>query len=150
VTVVLQRAESARVVVDGEVVGEIGKGLLLLLGVAEGDTEADCDSLARKIATLRVFEGPGGKLDISVQDEPGATGVLVVPNFTLCANMRRGRRPDFSPAAPPGLAEPMFERFVAQMQAAGVPTAKGVFGAHMHVELLNDGPVTLVLRSEGR
>lgn len=126
----------AAVRVDGDVVGAIGPGLLVLLGVTHGDDEALCDRLADKVAALRVFEDAAGKLN----DALGEREVLVVSQFTLYGDARKGNRPSFVAAAPPDLAEPLCERFRERLGAAG-----GRFGAHMEVELVNDGPVTLLL-----
>ena len=132
----VQRVSRAAVRVDGEVVGEIGAGLLVLLGVTHGDDGAVCDRLADKVAALRVFEDSGGRLNEALGDR----GVLVVSQFTLYGDTRKGNRPSFVAAAPPEVAEPLYERFRARLGAAG-----GRFGAHMDVELVNDGPVTLLL-----
>lgn len=127
--------------------GEIGTGLLVLLGIAEGDSEADAERLAGKIARLRIFEGESGKFDRSLLDVGGAA--LVVSQFTLIADSRKGNRPDFSKAAQPEVAEPLYERFCEVLRKLGVPVQTGVFGARMAVELVNDGPVTIVLDVEG-
>ena len=132
----VQRVSRAAVRVDGAVVGEIGPGLLVLLGVTHGDDDAVCDRLADKVAALRIFEDAGGKMNEALGDR----GVLVVSQFTLYGDARKGNRPSFVAAAPPDVAEPLYERFRARLGAAG-----GVFGAHMEVELVNDGPVTLLL-----
>jgi D-tyrosyl-tRNA(Tyr) deacylase len=131
----------ARVRVDGEVVGEIGQGLCVLLGVARGDVETE--RLAAKIARLRIFPDEQGRFDRSLLDTGGAA--LVVSQFTLLADTGKGNRPSFTEAAPPGEAEPVYERFCADLEALGVPVARGRFGASMAVELVNDGPVTIVL-----
>ena len=136
---VCQRVAEARVCVDGALVGEVGPGLCVLLGVGRGDDEAAADRLAAKVARLRVFDG----LDRSLLDTGG--GALVVSQFTLLADTRKGNRPSFSDAAPPAEAEPLYERFCAALRELGVPVATGVFGASMQVELVNDGPVTLLL-----
>jgi D-tyrosyl-tRNA(Tyr) deacylase len=136
---VCQRVAEARVRVDGALVGEVGPGLCVLLGVGRGDDEAAADRLAAKVARLRVFDG----LDRSLLDTGG--GALVVSQFTLLADTRKGNRPSFSDAAPPAEAEPLYERFCAALRGLGVPVATGVFGASMQVELVNDGPVTLLL-----
>jgi len=136
---VCQRVTEARVRVDGALVGEVGPGLCVLLGVGRGDDEAAADRLAAKVARLRVFDG----LDRSLLDTGG--GALVVSQFTLLADTRKGNRPSFSDAAPPAEAEPLYERFCAALRELGVPVATGVFGASMQVELVNDGPVTLLL-----
>jgi D-tyrosyl-tRNA(Tyr) deacylase len=129
--------------------GEIGAGLLVLLGVADGDTEAEVERLAGKIARLRIFEGDSGKFDRSLLDTGGAA--LVVSQFTLIADSKRqkGTRPDFSRAARSEVAEPLYERFCEALQKLGVPVQTGVFGAKMVVELVNDGPVTIILDVEG-
>ncbi len=129
--------------------GEIGAGLLVLLGVADGDTDAEAERLAAKIAHLRIFEGESGKLDRSLLDTGGAA--LVVSQFTLIADSKRqkGTRPDFSKAARSEVAEPLYERFCEALQKLGVPVQTGVFGAKMVFELVNDGPVTIILDVEG-
>lgn len=140
---VVQRVGRASVRVDGELVGEIGPGMLVLLGVLKGDGEKECDELAAKVAQFRFFEDAQGKMNLSALDLSRA--VLVVSQFTLAADGSRGRRPSFDAAAPPALAEPLYERFVSRMRALGLETATGRFGASMQVELVNDGPVTFVL-----
>ena len=140
---VLQRVTSAQVTVGDEIVGQIGPGLLVLLGVAAGDGPDEADWLARRVARLRVFANEEGRFDRSVLDVGGA--VLVVSQFTLIADTAKGNRPSFAGAAPPELAEPLYERFRAVLEQEGVPTAAGSFGAHMAVSLVNDGPVTIVL-----
>ena len=140
---VCQRVSEARVRVDGAVVGEIGTGLLVLLGIARGDEEASASRLAAKIARLRVFPDEAGKFDRSVLDVGG--GVLVVSQFTLLADTAKGNRPSFTDAAAPSDAEQVIEVFCAELVGLGVPVATGRFGATMAVELVNDGPVTLVL-----
>jgi D-aminoacyl-tRNA deacylase len=142
VRAVLQRVSRAAVRVDGRVVGEVGPGLLVLLGVAAGDDDAVADRLAGKVARLRIFERDG-RFDASLLDTGG--GALVVSQFTLLADTRKGNRPSFSGAAPPGDAEPLYERFCAVLRTLGVPVETGAFGARMEVELVNDGPVTIVL-----
>ena len=129
--------------VDGEVVGEIGRGLCVLLGVAVGDREADAERLARRVTRLRIFENDAGRFDRSVVDVGGA--VLAVSQFTLIADTAKGNRPSFADAAAPDVAEPLYERFCAALGAEGVDVATGRFGARMEVELANDGPVTIVL-----
>jgi D-tyrosyl-tRNA(Tyr) deacylase len=143
VKAVCQRVSEARVRVDGEVVGEIGAGLCLLLGVARGDSVDEAERLAGKIARLRVFADDQGRFDRSVVDLGGSA--LVVSQFTLLADTTKGNRPSFTGAAPPEEAEPLYERFCAHLRALGVPVEQGVFGARMNVELVNDGPVTIVL-----
>lgn len=142
----LQRVSRASVTVDGKVVGKIGRGLLVLLGVGMGDGEAQVKFLADKIVHLRIFGDDEGKMNRSLLDTGGE--VLVVSQFTLYADMRRGRRPSFTNAAPPSIAEPLVERFKDAIAAYGLTVADGVFGAYMEVELLNDGPVTIWLDSE--
>ena len=128
---------------DGAVAGEIGHGLCVLLGVARGDTAAEAERLAGKVARLRIFENEDGKFDRSLLDVGGA--VLAVSQFTLIADTAKGNRPSFTEAAPPGEAEPLYEGFCAALRDLGVEVATGVFGAHMQVELVNHGPVTVVL-----
>jgi D-tyrosyl-tRNA(Tyr) deacylase len=140
---VLQRVSSARVVIVGEVVGEVGRGWLVLLGVAHADTDTEAARLADKVANLRAFPDADGKMNLSVQDVGG--GVLVVSNFTLYADCRKGRRPSFIAAARPEQAEPLCRAFADALRALGVPVAEGRFGADMQVELANDGPVTIIL-----
>jgi D-tyrosyl-tRNA(Tyr) deacylase len=140
---VVQRVERAAVRVDGVTVGEIGAGLLVLLGVARGDGPAQAERLAAKIAKLRIFADADGRFDRSVLDSGG--GVLAVSQFTLHADTAKGNRPSFSAAAPGDDAEPLYEAFCTALAAEGIPVAKGRFGAHMAVELVNDGPVTIIL-----
>jgi len=143
VKVLLQRVSRAAVRVEGETVGSIGAGLLVLLGVEQGDGEADADYLADKSAELRIFPDDEGKMNRSVEDAGGE--LLVVSQFTLAACTRRGRRPSYSRAAPPELAVPLYERFAARLRGRGLRVAEGVFQAMMEVELVNDGPVTVLL-----
>lgn len=146
---VLQRVNSASVTVEGTVVGEIAGGLLILLGVAQGDTAADGEWLAQKIAALRIFEDDAGKMNRSLVDIGG--GALVVSQFTLMASTRKGTRPSFNDAAPPAAAIPLYEGFVQQLSTVlGRPVATGKFGAMMSVALVNDGPVTIILDSKMR
>jgi D-tyrosyl-tRNA(Tyr) deacylase len=140
---VCQRVSEARVRVAGQVVGEIGAGLCVLLGVARGDSEADTQRLAAKIARLRVFPDADGRFDRSLVDIGGSA--LVVSQFTLLADTAKGNRPSFSGAAPPEEAEPLYERFCEELRGLGIPVEQGVFGASMAVELVNDGPVTILL-----
>jgi D-tyrosyl-tRNA(Tyr) deacylase len=144
---VVQRVSRARVAVDGEAVAEIGAGLCILLGVAEEDGEGEAVRLAAKVAHLRIFENDLGKFDLSVLDTGGEA--LVVSQFTLIADSKRqrGTRPDFSKAARPEKAKPLYEAFCDVLEAEGVDVSRGVFGARMEVELLNDGPVTIVLET---
>ncbi len=141
--VVLQRVARAAVAVDGRPVATIGRGLVALVGFTHADDASAPDWMAEKIAGLRIFADADGKMNRSVTDVGGA--VLVVSQFTLYGDARKGRRPSFVDAAPPDAAVPLYERFVAALQAQGVAVATGVFGALMAVELVNDGPVTLVL-----
>jgi D-tyrosyl-tRNA(Tyr) deacylase len=143
----VQRVARACVRVEGRVTGEIGTGLLVLLGAANGDREADADWTARKVAGLRIFGDDRGLMNRDVREAGG--GALVVPQFTLYGDARRGRRPAFVAAARPEHAEPLFERFCATLAAEGVAVRRGVFRAHMEVELVNDGPVTLMVESPG-
>lgn len=140
----VQRVSSAAVRVEGEVVGEIGRGLLVLLGVVRGDTEAEGEWLADKTAALRVFPDDDGKMNRSVRDVEG--DILVVSQFTLAGDARKGTRPSYVRAAPPEIAEPLYEAYTAAVSARlGRPVPTGVFGATMEVSLVNDGPVTLWL-----
>jgi D-tyrosyl-tRNA(Tyr) deacylase len=142
---VVQRVSRARVVVDGTTVGEIGEGLVILLGVARADGQGEAERMASKLARLRIFEGDDGKFDRSLLDTGG--GALVVSQFTLIADSRRqkGTRPDFSKAAKRDVAEPIYDRFVQALRGLGVRVETGVFGARMQVELVNDGPVTIII-----
>jgi D-tyrosyl-tRNA(Tyr) deacylase len=140
---VCQRVSEARVRIDGGVVGEIAVGLCILLGVARDDLDADAGRLAAKIARLRIFPDEQGRFDRSIVDVGGAA--LVVSQFTLLADTAKGNRPSFTAAAPPETAEPLYERFCEVLQELGVPVERGVFAASMAVELVNDGPVTIVL-----
>lgn len=142
---VLQRVSQAAVRVGGEEVGAVGPGLLVLLGVEEGDGEGDAVYLAEKTAGLRIFEDADGKMNLSVADVGG--GVLVVSQFTLLADCRQGRRPGFSRAASPVLAKTLYERFAALVRERGVAVATGIFQADMEVSLVNQGPVTVLLDS---
>lgn len=139
----LQRVSRAQVRVDGVAVGSIGHGLLVLLGVERGDSEADADRQADKTAELRIFPDDAAKMNRSVEEAGGA--VLVVSQFTLAASTRRGRRPSFDAAAPPEQARALYKRFAQRLRARGIPVATGVFQATMEVELVNDGPVTILL-----
>lgn len=142
---VLQRVSSASVTVGDEVIGRIGNGLVVLLGVEQGDTPEDARALAEKTAHLRIFEDSEGKMNLSVQDSGGA--VLAISQFTLLADCRKGRRPGFTRAALPELAEPLYERYVAALEQFGLKVATGRFQADMAVALVNDGPVTMLLDS---
>jgi D-tyrosyl-tRNA(Tyr) deacylase len=142
---VVQRVSQAKVEVDGAVAGEIGVGLLVLLGVAKGDTAADAEFLAEKIAGMRIFSDDAGKMNHSLAEAGGA--ILAVSQFTLYGDCRKGRRPSFDFAAPAEQARALYEHFVAALRRAGVPVETGVFQAHMAVSLINDGPVTLIVES---
>jgi D-tyrosyl-tRNA(Tyr) deacylase len=147
VRAVVQRVSEARVTVDDEVLGSIGRGLCVLLGVGATDTEADAEALCRKILALRVFEDDAGQFAQAVDEVGGA--LLIVSQFTLYGDCRKGRRPSFTEAAPPERAEELYERFVARARDGTVPVATGRFGARMALALVNDGPVTLVLDTVG-
>ncbi|TRO81803.1 D-aminoacyl-tRNA deacylase [Trichloromonas acetexigens] len=142
---VLQRVASARVEVDGKSVGEIGRGLLILLGVEQGDNADDARYLAEKSAQLRIFEDAAGKMNLSLEDVGGQ--ILAVSQFTLLADCRKGRRPGFSRAALPEPADTLYQQFVALLRERGLTVATGIFQAEMQVHLVNDGPVTLLLDS---
>ena len=139
----VQRVSQAQVAVEGEVCGRIGFGLVVLLGVAHDDTEKDAEQLADKIAGLRIFDDTDGKMNLSLRDTGGA--MLVVSQFTLLGDCRKGRRPSYTAAAEPELAERLYEVFLEKVSRQGIETAAGRFRAHMDVSLVNDGPVTLLL-----
>ena len=141
----VQRVTHARVTVEGRETGAVGRGLLVLLGATHGDGEPEADWLARKVAGLRVFSDPDGQMNLDLAAVQG--GALVVPQFTLYGDARRGRRPDFVAAARPEHAGPLFERFCRTLAATGIPVERGVFRAHMAVELVNDGPVTILIET---
>ncbi len=145
---VVQRVSRASVKVAGEITGEIGKGLLVLLGVAREDTEADADYLAEKISGLRVLEDDAGKMNLNVRDVGGA--VLAVSQFTLYGDVRRGKRPSFDAAAPPERARALYDCFVERVRASGLRCETGRFQQMMQVELINSGPVTILLDSKKR
>lgn len=145
---VIQRVEQASVSVEGEIRGQIGAGFLALIGVEEGDGDADFKYIADKVPNLRVFEDEQGKMNRSLLDVGGE--VLAVSQFTLLGDARGGRRPSFITAARPETADPMYERLVADWRARGIRVETGVFGAHMKVSLVNDGPVTILLDSRRR
>lgn len=142
---VVQRVSRASVTVDGRVVGQIGAGLLALVGVADGDTPADLEYTASKIREMRIFPDADGRMNRSVVDSGGA--VLVVSQFTLMGDVRNGRRPGFTGAAAPDVARRAYEDLVARLRSEGLPVETGVFQAHMHVDLVNDGPVTILIDS---
>lgn len=143
---VVQRVRSGEVRVDGETIARTGVGFVILLGIGPEDTEQQARALAEKIAWLRVFEDEAGKMNLSILDVKGEA--LVVSQFTLYADMRKGRRPSFTGAAAPGQAQPLVDHFASLLANLGVPAQTGRFGAHMQVELINDGPVTLWLDTE--
>jgi D-aminoacyl-tRNA deacylase len=142
---VVQRVSRAEVRVEGRVTGAVGRGLVVLLGVAQGDDDEAARYLADKVAALRIFEDDAGKMNRSVSEVGG--GVLVVSQFALLGDARKGNRPGFTAAAPPELADALYQRFCALLREKGLPVGTGVFRAHMEVELVNDGPVTLMLDS---
>ena len=143
---VLTRVNSASVTIDGVVTGKIGKGFLILLGVGPNDTEVHCRYLAEKALGLRVFEDENEKMNLSLSDVGGQ--VLVVSQFTLYGNVRKGRRPSFTEAAPPDLGNKLYEQFLKNCEELGFPPQHGIFGADMQVESVNDGPVTLILDTD--
>jgi D-tyrosyl-tRNA(Tyr) deacylase len=143
---ILQRVSEARVKIEGETVGEISRGLLVLLGVAKSDTPDQARWLADKIISLRIFNDADGKMNLDLAEVNGA--VLIVSQFTLYGDCSKGRRPSFIDAAPPEVAIPLYEAFINAIKAQGIPTATGRFGAMMQVELINDGPVTMILDSK--
>lgn len=143
--VVIQRVSEASVTVDQQTVGAIGQGLMVLLGVAQGDTSQEAKALAEKTAGLRIFEDDAGKMNRSVEEIGGS--LLVVSQFTLLGDCSKGRRPGFTDAAPPELADQLYEEYVAALRSRGVNVATGVFRADMQVALVNDGPVTMLLDS---
>ncbi len=146
--VVIQRVKSAEVHAEGERLGKIGKGLLVFVGVGRGDGEGDISFLASKIPDLRIFEDNAGKFNLSLKETGGE--VLIVSQFTLYGECRKGRRPSFTEAEEPALAKPMYERFISKLKEEGVPVQTGEFQAKMEVHLINDGPVTLLLDSKSR
>ncbi|MDP3232859.1 MAG: D-aminoacyl-tRNA deacylase [Myxococcales bacterium] len=144
---VLQRVKEASVTVDGNVVGAIGPGLLVLLGVGKGDTEADVDFMVDKVPGLRIFEDAAGKMNLSLVD--GSKALLAVSQFTLFADTKKGRRPSFIDAMPPDEAKRLYALFCERCRAAGLTVAEGIFAADMKVALINDGPVTIIMDSRG-
>jgi len=145
---VIQRVGRAQVSVREEMVGRIGRGILVLLGVSKTDTQADADYLAAKVIGLRIFDDENGKMNVSLLDQGGE--VLVVSQFTLHGDARKGRRPSFDEAAPPELAKQLYEYFVRKIRETGIPCETGRFQAMMQVELVNEGPVTILLDSKRR
>jgi len=146
VRAVVQRVARAQVSVDGTVCAKIGKGLVVLLGVETSDTTEDAEFIARKVSNLRIFEDDGGKLNLSVKEVSGS--VLLVSQFTLLGDARKGNRPSFTLSAHPDVAEPLFQTIRAFIQSEGLAVETGVFGATMEVELVNEGPVTIILDSK--
>ncbi|HEY5119764.1 MAG TPA: D-aminoacyl-tRNA deacylase [Anaerolineales bacterium] len=143
--IVIQRVLHSKVIAEGKTIAEIGRGFLILLGIAPDDGRPEAEYLAEKCAFLRIFEDSEGKTNLSIQDIKGEA--LVVSQFTLYADARKGRRPSFTDAAPPEIAEPLVRYFSERLNSIGVPTRTGSFGAHMRVELVNDGPFTILLES---
>lgn len=143
---VIQRVRRASVTIDGEVQGEIGRGMVVLLGIHGNDTLTDLQWLAEKVVNLRIFDDAQGKMNLSLTDIDGA--MLIISQFTLYGDCRKGRRPGFSSAAPPEIAEPLYRRFIEEIKNKQVKVATGIFQAAMDVELVNEGPVTLLLDSE--
>ena len=142
---VVQKVSSSKVTVDGEIVGKIEKGLLVLLGVTHDDTSKDVDYMVDKVTNLRIFEDENEKMNLSLKDIEGE--ILAVSQFTLYGDARKGRRPSFSDAARPEVANPLYEEFVEKIKNQGINVGTGKFGAHMMVDLTNDGPVTILLES---
>lgn len=147
---VVQRSGPARVVVESQTVGEIERGLVVFLAIEDSDDEAEARAMAEKLAGLRIFPNAGGKLDLSIEQIAPKAGVLVVPNFTVCGDTTRGRRPDFTRAADREKGERIWRRVVELLDQRGVMVASGVFGASMRVEVANEGPVTLILTTGTR
>ncbi len=143
---VVQRANSGSVEVGGEEISSVGKGLVVLLGVAEGDEEKDCKYIADKLVNLRIFPDESGKMTLSLSDIGGE--ILIVSQFTLMGDARKGRRPDFFAAAPPAKAEELYEAVASQVEEKGITVGMGLFGAYMSVRIDNDGPVTILLDSK--
>ena len=143
---VIQRCSRGKVTVSAKVVGEIDNGLVILLGVQKGDTEKDADFLVNKISGLRIFSDESDKMNLSIKDVDGSA--LVISQFTLCGDLKKGRRPSFVNAAPPEDGNRLYEYFMAELNQSGVQVQSGEFGARMNVELVNDGPVTFVLNSK--
>lgn len=145
---VIQRVSRAKVIIEGEEYSRIGAGMLVLVGVEKDDTPEDAEALARRIVELRIFEDDAGKMNRSIVEAGGQ--ILAVSQFTLLGDCRKGRRPSFDPAAPPDVARTLYQRFVNEVDAMGIPVATGVFQAMMDVELTNQGPVTFILDSRKR
>lgn len=144
--VILQRSKQASVTVDGEKVGAIDSGFVLLVGITHGDTEQDAAYVAKKIAGLRLFEDDAGKMNLSIEEKGGS--ILSISQFTLYGDVRKGRRPSFTEAARPEVAEPLWLKFNEELRNCGLSVETGVFGAMMDVELINDGPVTMIVESK--
>lgn len=145
---VIQRCTRAQVSVADNLLGEINQGFMILLGIHEGDSQADVDYLVRKISLLRVFEDDAGKMNRSIQDVKGS--ILSISQFTLFADTKKGNRPSFIQAARPDVAIPLYERFNQELRSTGIPVETGEFGADMQVELVNDGPVTIIIDSKDK
>lgn len=144
---VIQRVSRAKVTVDNKIIGEIGQGYMILLGVMDGDTKAQAELLAKKVAEIRINCDENDKMNLSIKDINGS--ILVVSQFTLCADISHGRRPSFTPSAPPGVANELYEYFNSQLKANGIDNIQtGEFGADMAVELVNDGPITIVMDTD--
>ena len=143
---VIQRVSKASVQVDGHITGSIGQGLLVFLGVGKEDSQKDIDFIADKVINLRIFEDADGKINLSVKDVCG--GVLLISQFTLFGDCRKGRRPDFTAAGAPKPAKILYEKMIAAIEEKGVPVETGLFAAHMHIDSINNGPVTLILDSQ--
>ena len=141
----IQRVAGARVEIGGNVISEIGKGMLVLIGIEKGDTQTDLEYMARKVSLLRIFEDRNGKMNCSLQDIGGS--VLVVSQFTLAANCRKGNRPSFENAETPQRAKKLYDEFIHSLRKKEIKTEAGAFGAYMHISLINDGPVTILLNS---
>jgi D-aminoacyl-tRNA deacylase len=143
---VVQRVTSSSVEVEGEIVGKINRGLLVLLGIGEEDSQKDLDYISDKVAGLRIFEDANDKMNLSVKDIRGE--ILVISQFTLYGDARKGKRPSFSSSAKPDIAEKLYKEFIQRVKDFGIHTQEGIFGAHMKVSLVNDGPVTILLDSK--
>ena len=145
---VLQRVQHASVKVDEQVIGQISQGFLILLGICHQDTQEDINYLVKKISQMRIFEDQNGKMNLSLKDIEGQ--VLIISQFTLFASTKKGNRPGFTDSAPPSLAIPLYEKFIEDFKSTAIPVQTGEFGADMKLELLNDGPVTIIVDSQDR